>query len=102
MAFTYQEGFGLPAAEAMACGNYVVGYHGFGGSEFFHPEFTAPIETGDVLQFALAVERGVERQRREPNWCRNRGREASDFIAREYSPAREQEDVIRTYSRFLS
>ena len=55
LAFTYQEGFGLPPAEAMACGNYVIGYHGFGGRELFHDEFSAPVETGDIVGYAKAL-----------------------------------------------
>ncbi len=31
LAFTHQEGFGLTSAEAITCGNYVIGQHGFGG-----------------------------------------------------------------------
>jgi hypothetical protein len=101
LAFTYQEGFGLPAAEAMACGNYVIGYHGFGGREFFRPEFSAPMETGDVLGFARAVERVVNKEREEADWCWHRGRRASEFILSEYSRERERSEVIATYRGFL-
>ncbi len=102
LAFSYQEGFGLSAAEAMACGNYVVGYHGFGGREFFCPEFSAPVETGDVLSFARAVEDAVACDRTDPAWCRTRGREASRFILAEYSPVRERDEVVSTYAELLA
>ena len=50
------EGFGLPPAEAMACGNHAIGFHGMGGREIFRPPFAQAIEDGDVLALATAVE----------------------------------------------
>ena len=35
LSFGYPEGFGLPIAEALACGCFVVGYDGLGGNELF-------------------------------------------------------------------
>ena len=52
----------MPAAEAMACGSYVIGNHGQGGREFFLPEFSTAIEAGDTLAFARAVEEGKLRR----------------------------------------
>lgn len=101
LSFTYQEGFGLPAAEAMACGNHVIGYHGQAGREFFRPEFSVPVESGDNLGFAAAVENAIARERAEPGWCGARGREASAFILATYSPDRERQDVLAAYRDFL-
>jgi len=101
LAFTHQEGFGLPPAEAMACGNYVIGNHGFAGREFFRPAFSAPIESGDILGFAHAIENAILKEREQPGWCRERGLEASRFILSEYTPAREREDVRAIYSELL-
>lgn len=102
LAFTYQEGFGLPAAEAMACGNHVIGYHGFGGREFFRPEFSAPVPLGDVLGFAEAVEAALGCERADPHWCRSRGEAAAGFILDQYSQAREAEEVAAIYSKLLA
>ena len=101
LSFAYQEGFGLPAAEAMACGAYVVGFHGFGGREYFRPEFSHPVEPGDVLGLARAVEEVIDREAREPGWCQSRGAAAAQFIATEYSPDRERRDVVETYAALL-
>ena len=101
LAFTYQEGFGLPPAEAMACGNYVIGYHGFGGRELFHDEFSAPVETGDIVGYAKALEYAVKKERTNQGWCQAKGALASQFIVKDYSLKREQEEVKRTYSDFF-
>jgi hypothetical protein len=97
LSFAYQEGFGLPAAEAMACGSYVVGFHGFSGREFFRPQFSSPVEPGDVTGFARTLERVLALESAAPGWCGRRGAAAADFIHAEYSPEREREDVVATY-----
>ncbi len=101
ISFAYHEGFGLPAAEAMACGAYVVGFHGFAGQEYLRPELAAPVAPGDVLALARAVEDVMEHEAREPGWCRSRGEAAARFIAAEYSPERERADVVGLYRALL-
>lgn len=101
LSFAYQEGFGLPAAEAMASGAYVVGFHGFGGREFFRPEFSSPVEPGDIVTFARTLEAVLERETATPGWCAARGSAAAAFIADEYSTAREREDVVNAYAALL-
>jgi glycosyltransferase involved in cell wall biosynthesis len=101
LSTSYQEGFGLPAAEAMACGNYVVGYHGYGGREFLRPEFSAPVATGDVLAAARAVEDAIRRDS-ESDWTVERGLQAAAFVAAEYGPDRERDDVVTAYEQLLN
>ena len=59
LSFSEREGFGMPPAEAMACGCYVIGFTGLGGREFFDPAICTPVEEGNILSFAKAVERAL-------------------------------------------
>lgn len=101
LALSYQEGFGLPAAEAMACGNYVIGYHGFGGREFFDKDFSCPVEAADVMGFVSAIEDVIRCDEADPTWCWTRGLRASQFVLGEYSPERERSEVVAIYSDLL-
>ena len=59
LSFGHPEGFGLPVAEAMACGCAVVGYSGLGGRELFqlaeHHQLGIPVEFGDWIGFLIGV-----------------------------------------------
>ena len=60
LSFGFPEGFGLPVAEAMACGCAVIGYDGLGGRELFHhadqyPGLAYSIQYGDWYAFIEAI-----------------------------------------------
>ena len=61
LSFGHPEGFGLPVAEAMACGCAVVGYSGLGGRELFDLAagygLGIVVEPGDWLGCVQGVER---------------------------------------------
>ena len=61
LSFGYPEGCPLPPLEAMASGCVVVGYHGWGGREYFKPTFSDPIEAGDIIGFARAAEKAIRK-----------------------------------------
>jgi Glycosyl transferases group 1 len=99
---SYWEGFGLTACEAMACGSYVIGFHGFGGREFMRPEFSCPVETGDVIAVAQAIERVIAEDSLDEQWCRSRGQLASSFVLEHYSLEKERESVASAYCDLLA
>lgn len=101
LSFGYPEGFGLPAAEAMASGCVVVGFHGGGGKEFFRPEFSYPIEQGNILQFAKTIEQLITDYDTSPDPLLKKGRMAADFIRERYSPEKEESDVIAAWKKIL-
>ncbi len=55
LSFGHPEGFGLPLAEAAACGCYLIGYSGLGGREILdiaiHNKSGKEIDFGDSLKF---------------------------------------------------
>ncbi len=97
LAVSPREGFGLPPVEAMASGCYVVGYDAIGGKEFMRPEFSSPVEVGNTLGVAQAMETVLDRDLAEPGWLRTRGLSASRFVHDRYSPERERETVLAAY-----
>lgn len=95
LSFGHPEGFGLPAAEAMASGCIVVGYHGMGGSEFFRVPYAYPIEYGDIVGFAGVVEAlAAEELTRQAH-------AASAVIHEEYSPERERQSILEAWESLL-
>jgi glycosyltransferase involved in cell wall biosynthesis len=97
LAFGRQEGFGLPAAEAMAAGCYVIGFPGFGGREMFDSSFSSPAEDGDVLSVARAAAEWLARYEREPAAVREAGARASERIRQRYSLERLRGKLIGFY-----
>jgi glycosyltransferase involved in cell wall biosynthesis len=98
----YQEGFGLPGVEAMACGAIVVGFDGNGGREYLLPELAYPVPTADVVAVAAAVEQVLADFRERPELARERGRRASEFVRSEYSPEAEEEELLATWNAILA
>lgn len=71
LSFGTQEGFYLPAAEAMACGCILIGYNGLAGRE---------LSNGNVLQFALVVERAIEQFNKSNDIFMEKSIKASNYI----------------------
>ncbi len=101
LSFGHPEGFGLPPAEAMACGCIVVGYHGMGGREFFKEDFSFPIEFGHIISFSKAVEDVINTYENNPDSIIKMGNEASHFITQTYSPKVEEEDVLGLWKMLI-
>lgn len=101
LSFGYQEGFFLPAAEAMACGCVVIGYHGMGGREFFKPEFSFPITNGDIISFAQTVEKVIDINKYNRNILKDKGKLAAEYIAKNYSIEQQEEDVVKFWGRIV-
>ena len=103
MSLTYEggEGFPLPAAEAMASGCLVIGYHGRGGREFFDPAHCVPTPEGDVLELACQLERVVTTWEARRAEYEAMGREASRFVHDHYSVEQEAADLERAFSHHL-
>jgi glycosyltransferase involved in cell wall biosynthesis len=102
LSFSEQEGFGMPPAEAMASGCYVVGFTGLAGREFFEPDICAPVEEGNILAFAQAAERAIADFDKNSQAVRDRGLAASERICSRYSPEAQLDDLTAFYASLLS
>ena len=102
LSFGQPEGFSFLAAEAMASGCMVVGYHGFGGKEFFRPEFSHAVAVGDVVNYARIVEKLIDTYHRNPEEILALGREASKFIAATYAEEQEEKDTVAAWRELMT
>jgi glycosyltransferase involved in cell wall biosynthesis len=98
LALGHREGFGLPAAEAMASGCYVVGFPAFGGRDLFDPSFSSPIEDGDVLAAAHALAEAMERHESDPVALREAGTHAALSIRDTFSLKRQSERLLALFA----
>lgn len=97
LSFSSREGFGLPPAEAMACGCIVIGYAGGGGAEYLLPELSYPVPDGDIVTFARTVEEVLAEHARDPAQLAEKARRASAFILDTYSVEREERSCIAAW-----
>ena len=99
LALGLREGFGLPAAEAMASGCFVVGFAGYGGREIFDPGCSAPIEDGDVLAAARALADAMDRYEADPEDLRQAGARAAARTSERYGPSHQREALLAFFDR---
>jgi glycosyltransferase involved in cell wall biosynthesis len=99
LALGFREGFGLPAAEAMASGCFVVGFPGFGGREVFDPSFSTAVEDGDVLGAAKAVAAACARYETEPRLVRADGARAAARIRERFSRENQAARLLGFFDR---
>jgi glycosyltransferase involved in cell wall biosynthesis len=99
VALGRREGFGLPAAEAMASGCYVVGFPGFGGRDLFEAGCSQAVEDGDVLTLARQVAATIDRYEREPEAVREAGARASRHALALCSAQRQREELLDFYRK---
>ena len=80
----HPEGFGLPLAEAIACGCLVVGYHGLAGRDFALPHMQV-VEFGDLLGLLKGLEKELDRFDAAPTAVIQERLAASKAILHTYS-----------------
>ncbi|AGZ41478.1 glycosyl transferase [Actinoplanes friuliensis] len=97
LSFSEREGFGLPPAEAMASGAYVVGFTGLAGRDYFDPRFCTPVAEADLLAFALAAEEALRRHEEDPETLAAAGRDAAKQILGQYHEEGLRADLTTFY-----
>ena len=101
LSFSQREGFGLPPVEALACGCLVVGYHGFGGREFFREPFAVAVDDGDVVAFARAVEDIIRLIDNDPTNMAAASAAGARFVLDRYNRDAERQDLLDVFVPLL-
>ncbi|MEM6638192.1 MAG: glycosyltransferase [Pseudomonadota bacterium] len=102
LSFSEREGFGLPAAEAMATGALVIGYSGIGGDEFFDATTGFKVPEDNLMKFydeAVSVISGYRENKPELDEKR---RHASKAILGKYNRERFETEVVRVFSEIAN
>jgi glycosyltransferase involved in cell wall biosynthesis len=101
LSFNHKEGFGLPPAEAMACGCIVIGYKGQGGKDYFNENYSYPIDDGDISTFAETIEKVATEFFINESSFLKKGKETSDFILNEFNLDNEEQDTLKAWRSIL-
>lgn len=59
LSFSNLEGLGLPPIEAALCGNFVIGYHGGGGLDYWCAPNFETVAVGDLFDYVAKVKQRV-------------------------------------------
>jgi len=102
LSFNHKEGFGLPPAEAMSCGCYVIGYSGQGGKEYLKPEFSMPVEDGNIIEFVQKIEEAIKIYEENSQEILSKGKLSSHFILENYSLKNEINDTVNIWNNIYN
>lgn len=100
-SFSDRDGFGLPPAEAMASGCYVIGFTGLGGREYFDPDYCVPVPENDVLAYARAAEAAMRAFEEDPDRITKLGELASERVLSRYTHQALRDDLLDFYQPIL-
>ncbi len=99
------EGFGLPPLEAAFAACTVVGYTGYAAREFMTPDVCFPVDQGDVLGFARALEcvMSAYATGTSPSGgdLQERALSHSQSVRRRYSTQQEAQGVVKAWTELL-
>ena len=106
LGFGHPEGFGLPLAEAAACGCALIGYSGLGGRELMAmaraQKVGWEVEFGDWQGFIHSTEAFIRSVNEQPQSVVNRLQALSDQVRQQYSWAAMVESVEKALPRWES
>ena len=97
-----REGFGLPGAEAMASGCYVIGFTGDGAKEYMLPEHSSPVPESDCVEAAQQTLRAMRWFTEDRTTWDERTGAAMRFIERKYNADRSREGLASAFAEILA
>ncbi len=101
LSLNYVEGFGLPPAEAIACGCLVIGYTGQGAKEYLIPENAIPIEERNIIDFVKKIEIAIQNFENDFECYNSKNKIASDLILETYSLKNEENAILIAWDTLL-
>jgi hypothetical protein len=101
LSFGGPEGFGLPPLEAALSGCKVIGYHGFGGEEFFHEPLFTEIPFMDIPLFLDQINVYTSLLKNTNPIAIQGAQLQIEKLSKKYSPLSFEEDVIRSFKTIL-
>jgi hypothetical protein len=102
LSFSAQEGFGLPPAEAMAAGCYVVGFTGDGGREFMDPQWCSPIGDEDLFAFAEEATRVARLWDDDPAAVQRLADRGREFVTGTYTREKLRDDLQQAFGQIAA
>ncbi|ABM76883.1 glycosyltransferase [Prochlorococcus marinus] len=99
LSFGHPEGFGLPIAEAMASGCYVIGYSGGGGRELFGFGTSQEINFGDWTSYLTAIKDVLIRFTEQPREMAFLLQRNSHAVRNLYSFDQERQSIALAWER---
>ena len=99
LAFGHPEGFGLPIAEAMAAGCWVVGYSGMGGQELFRFGASKAVSFGDWSGFVAAIQHALQAFSKQPAEMQLKLQRQSLAVRTLYSSDQERQSISLAWQR---
>ena len=79
----------------------MIGFHGFGGREFFRPPFAIAIEDGDVVAFARAVEDVIRLINDDPTSAAAASNAGVAFVLEHYTRDAERKELLDVFAPLL-
>lgn len=102
LAGSDREGFGLPPAEAMASGCYVIGFTGDGGREFMLEDHCSVIQDQNLVAFAGEVERIAQLWDRDRASVGRKTELARQFVRSHYSRGNLVDSLSRAFGELTT
>lgn len=94
LSFSEFEGCPLPPLEAALSGNYVIGYSGEGGNEYFSPPIFTKINCGDIQSFVAAIISTIKQLDSDGNSVNDDYNDQLNQLKNTFSVASESRDIL--------
>ncbi len=89
LSFSNLEGLGLPPVEAALAGNYVIGYTGEGGNEYWQEPLFTKVGSGEINKFVLRIIDKIKKS----NFKKDYSKRKYNMLKKKFSKQNEIKDI---------